>query len=102
MSRAVVVRSATVRTALSTVESEITGSATDWLAFDGGVYTLVFTGLGEGDRWFVRTTEYPGVCVALAFEAVRVLEPGGQLTRAHRVLVADGSWDAERCAAAVG
>jgi hypothetical protein len=89
-------------TPLSTVESEITGSVTDWLALDGGAYTLVFTGLGEGDRWFVRTKEYPGVCVALAFETVRVLEPGWQLARVHRVLVADGSWDAERCAAAVG
>jgi hypothetical protein len=85
----------------STVESEVTGSVTDWVALVGEDYTLVFTGLGEGDRWFVRAKEYPGVCAAIAFDAVRTLAPGDRLTRHHRVLIADGTWDADRCAAAV-
>lgn len=89
-----------VFTSQSTVESEVTGSVTDWVALSGDTYTLVFTGLGDGDRWFVRAKEYPGVCAAIAFDTVRTLEPGDRLTRHHRVLVADGTWDVEECAAA--
>lgn len=85
----------------STVESELTGSVSAWVALAGDDYTLVFTGLGDGDRWFVRAEEYPGVCAAIAFETVRELAPGDQLCRHHRVLVADGVWAADRCAAAV-
>jgi hypothetical protein len=75
-------------------EEDVNGSAADWVAAVGAnpdLFTLIFTGLGEGDRWFVRATEYPGVCVALAFEAVRRIEPGGALERRHRVIVADGT-----------
>ena len=77
----------------ATVEEDVNGSAAGWVAAAGAnpaPYTLVFTGLGEGDRWFVRAAEYPGVCVALAFERVRRIEPGRSLTRRHRVIVADG------------
>jgi hypothetical protein len=91
----------TVCSAESTVESELTGSVTDWVALVGADYTLVFTGLGDGDRWFVRAKEYPGVCAAIAFDAVRELAPGDRLSRHHRVLVADGTWGVERCAAEV-
>ena len=75
-------------------EEDVNGSSADWVAAVGAnpdLFTLVFTGLGEDDRWFVRATEYPGVCVALAFERVRRIEPGGALERRHRVIVADGT-----------
>ena len=75
-------------------EEDVNGSAADWVAAVGAnpdLFTLVFAGLGEGDRWFVRATEYPGVCVALAFERVRRIEPGDALERRHRVIVADGA-----------
>jgi hypothetical protein len=88
--------------ATSDVEAEVNGSTGPWVAMtadgagpddDAGrdAYTLVFTGLGEGDHWFVRASEYPGVCVALAFEHARRLEPGAALTRQHRIVVADGA-----------
>jgi hypothetical protein len=82
--------------ATSDVEPEVNGSTGPWVAMtaDGGgpaAYTLVFTGLGDGDHWFVRADEYPGVCVALAFERVRLLESGATLGRRHRVVVADGA-----------
>ena len=90
-----------VFTSESTVESDVNGSVTEWVALAGEAYTLVFTGLGDGDRWFVRAKEFPGVFPAIAFDTVRVLAPGDHLTRHHRVLIADGTWDVDRCAAAV-
>jgi hypothetical protein len=70
------------------------------LAVDGARrYTIVCSGLGEGDRWFVRAAQYPGICVALAFDEVRVIEPGGALARRHRVLVADGALSRESISA---
>lgn len=79
-------------------EDEVNGATTEWVAAVGAgapgrPYTLVFTGLGEGDHWFVRAAEYPGVCVALAFEKVRVIEPGDSLARTHRIVIADGALD---------
>ncbi|HLT10864.1 MAG TPA: PmoA family protein [Micromonosporaceae bacterium] len=78
-------------------EAEVNGSAAEWVAAVGGApdrpYTLVFWGLGDGDRWFVRAAEYPGVCVALAFTEVRVIEPGASLRRTHRIAIVDGALD---------
>jgi len=82
----------------SDAEEDVNGSASEWVAASGEVYTLIFTGLGEDDRWFVRAAEYPGVCVALAFERVRVIEPGASLDRRHRVIVADGRLTRDRAA----
>jgi hypothetical protein len=84
------------------VEEEVNGSTAEWVALvgagPGAAYTLVFTGLGEGDHWFVRAAEYPGVCVALAFERVREIGPGQRLARHHRVIVADGERTREEAA----
>lgn len=93
-------------TATTDVEDDVNGSAEPWVAFrntnlGGQRYTLVFEGLGDGDRWFVRTSDFPGVCVALAFTDVRHIEPGASLGRRHRVIVADGAWSPERVHAAV-
>jgi len=72
-------------------EEAVNGSAEPWLAFRGaGPYTLVFRGLADDDRWFVRTGIYPGVCAALAFERPLVLPAGAAVARTVTVLVADG------------
>jgi hypothetical protein len=77
---------------VSSDEAEVNGSTRSWVALIGAdeAFTLVFSGLGEGDHWFVRAAEYPGVCVALAFEHTRELQPGDSLARAHQILVCDG------------
>ncbi|GAA2502461.1 PmoA family protein [Winogradskya humida] len=87
-------------------EEAVNGSADPWLAIrvtpgeeqqtaDGvqraaGAYTLVFRGLRDDDRWFVRTGDYIGVCAALAFERPLVIPAGTGITREISVLVADG------------
>ncbi len=91
-------------TATADGEEAVNGSAEPWLAFtgtgpDGSAYTLVFTGLGDGDRWFVRTSMYPGVCVAFAFDRPRVVPAGTARAGRHRVAVADGRLDRAAVAA---
>ena len=67
------------------------GTADPWLAVTvADRYTLVFQGLADADRWFVRTEEYVGVCAALAFDDPLPIEPGAPLARSISVLVADG------------
>jgi hypothetical protein len=67
------------------------GSADPWLALTvGDAYTLVFRGLRDADRWFARTTDYVGVCAALAWSDPLPIHPGAPLTRDLSVLVADG------------
>ncbi|MER7167137.1 PmoA family protein [Micromonospora sp. NPDC000207] len=85
-------------------EETVNGSDAPWLAFGGtgpggGAYTLVFTGLGEGDRWFVRTAMYPGVCVAFAFDSPATVPAETHRTGRHRVTVVDGLIDRDRAAA---
>lgn len=54
---------------------------------------LVFSGLAESDRWFVRLTEYPGVGTALAFDRPLVIPQGATTNRRYRVLIRDGAPD---------
>nr|BFE71340.1 hypothetical protein GCM10020092_046410 [Actinoplanes digitatis] len=78
------------------------GSAEPWVALTGpGPYTLVFRGLSDDDRWFVRTANggYAGVCAALAFEKELVVRSGVPLERNLTVLVADGLLTREQIAA---
>ncbi|MCI4065760.1 PmoA family protein [Micromonospora sp. R77] len=94
-----------VFTADAAGEETVNGSTAPWLALTGvapggGAYTLVFVGLGPGDRWFVRTAMYPGVCAAYAFDRPAVVAAGRPRHRRHRVLVADGHLD--RAAVAAG
>ena len=78
-------------TATAHGEEAANGSAEEWVALHGsGPYTLVFRGLRDADRWFVRTGQYPGVCAALAFEQPMVIAAGETVSRDLRVLVADG------------
>ncbi|MEE6263569.1 DUF6807 domain-containing protein [Plantactinospora sonchi] len=83
-------------TASAEGEEAVNGSTDPWVALvgrsaEGAAYTLVFTGLGDGDHWFVRTGIYPGVCVALAWQRTRPLAAGTALRRRHRIVVADGA-----------
>jgi hypothetical protein len=76
-------------------EAAVNGSAhprltVSGLAADGAAYTLIFSGLTDEDRWFVRLAEYPGVGVALAFERPLVITPGATVHRRYQVLVYDG------------
>ncbi|SBT42422.1 DUF6807 domain-containing protein [Micromonospora auratinigra] len=85
-------------------EETVNGSAAPWLALTaeapgGGAYTLVLTGLADGDRWFVRTAMYPGVCAAYAFDRPAVVAADRARHRRHRVLVADGRLDRAAVAA---
>ena len=79
------------------------GSADEWLALTvADACTLVFRGLAEADRWFVRTDDYVGVCAALAFERPLGLAPGAVVARDLRVLVADGALSPGEIRAALG
>ncbi|RKR91058.1 methane monooxygenase PmoA-like [Micromonospora pisi] len=85
-----------VLTASAEGEEQVNGSVEPWLAMvgqrtDGAPYTLVFSGLGEGDQWFTRAGEYPGVCIALAYQRTLTIPAGGRISRRHRVAVVDGA-----------
>jgi hypothetical protein len=68
------------------------GSAAGWLALTvDDAYTLVFRGLRDADRWFARTSEYNGVCAALAYTDILTIPADKPLSRDVRVLVADGA-----------
>ena len=83
-------------------EEKVNGSAEPWVALTvADAYTLVFQGLADDDRWFVRTGEYAGVCAALAFERPLTVPAGGSLSRQVRVLVADGVLGRDRVRAAL-
>jgi hypothetical protein len=105
--RAVSSEPARVFNASSDDEEKVNGSTEPWVAMvtkdeTGAAATLVFTGLGDGDVWFVRAADYPGVCVALAFDERRVIRSDEPLRRRHRVLICDGALDASSVPALLG
>ncbi|WP_405633537.1 PmoA family protein [Streptomyces sp. NBC_01174] len=97
---------------------DLMGRQAPWLAYGGeydeadGHATLVFVHSPENDHsgaggahpahWFVRDSPYAAVAPSFAFHQELVLDPGATLRRRYRVLVADGAWDRERIASAVG
>ncbi|AGZ43315.1 PmoA family protein [Actinoplanes friuliensis] len=92
---------ATTFTATREGEDDVNGSDEPWVALTGpGPYTLVFRGLSDDDRWFVRTANggYAGVCAALAFEHPLVVRAGHRIERHLTVLVADGLLTREQLA----
>ncbi|MGC5052364.1 PmoA family protein [Micromonospora sp. DT48] len=87
-------------------EEAVNGCDRPWVALrgrapTGAAYTLVFSGLSPGDRWFVRTTMYPGVCVAYAFEQTVTIPAGTSRHGHHRVVVVDGRLDPDAAAGLV-
>jgi hypothetical protein len=86
-----------------TEEGDVNGSAEPWVTLVvADRSTLVFEGLRDADRWFVRTGEYAGVCAALAFTDPLIIPAGKTLSREIRVLVADGVLTREDAAGLVG
>lgn len=100
-----------VRTPDARGEDAVHGTVAPWLAWSataagtaagargegaaepGGDVTLVFAGATartQQDPWFVRVSGYPGVGSSLAWDSPLVVPAGGAVTRAFRVLVADG------------
>jgi hypothetical protein len=76
------------------------GRRSRWLAVAGAGVTVAFFehpgNPGVPNRWFVRTAEYPLVTSSPVFDRELVLAPGDRLRLRHRLLFADGVWDAER------
>ncbi|GAA3217660.1 PmoA family protein [Actinocorallia longicatena] len=79
-------------------EERAHGSHAPWVALQTDAWTLAFAG-GQGDPWFVRAAEFPGVGSALAWSRPVVLRPGGTLRRTITTLVADGRLSPEAIAA---
>jgi hypothetical protein len=80
------------------------GSTGPWLAMSGTTpegqdWTLVFA-QADGDPWFVRVEEYPGVGQALAWDRPLTVET--TLTRRVVTAVLDGRLDAAAAAAVAG
>ncbi|MEU4510542.1 DUF6807 family protein [Nonomuraea wenchangensis] len=91
----------TDRATLPGGEEAVHGSRDRWVALsgtdpDGRDWTLVFV-QDDGDAWFVRNTEYPGVGQALAWDRPLVVEE--RLTRRVVTIVADGRLTADQAAA---
>ncbi|MGW5156396.1 DUF6807 family protein [Nonomuraea wenchangensis] len=91
----------TDRATLPGGEEAVHGSRDRWVALsgtdpDGRDWTLVFV-QDDGDAWFVRNTEYPGVGQALAWDRPLVVDE--RLTRRVVTIVADGRLTADQAAA---
>ena len=91
----------TDRATLPGGEEAVHGSRDRWVALsgtdqDGRDWTLVFV-QDDGDAWFVRNTEYPGVGQALAWD--RPLVVGERLARRVVTIVADGRLTTDQAAA---
>ncbi|HEV8556293.1 MAG TPA: DUF6807 family protein [Actinophytocola sp.] len=86
-----------VFTAHSAGEHAVNGTRAPWVALGSPKWTLIFQQVGSADPWFVRTEEYPGIGVALAWHEPTVL--AGSLTRRVITIVADGRLDRDLAAA---
>ena len=78
-----------VWTADAVGERAVHGTATPWLAWTDGAVTLVLAA-ADGDPWFVRVADYPGLGLQLAARDPLILPPAGTADRGLRALVADG------------
>ena len=76
------------------------GHRSRWLGYVAAGVTIGFfdhwANPGVPNKWFVRTQEYPLVASSPVFDAEWRLIPGAHLQLRHRVLFADGEWDATR------
>lgn len=86
------------------VRGEAMGMRSRWLAVAAGEVTVALadaSGAQPPARWFVRTDPYVLVSASPLFDESITLAPGERLRLRHRVLVADGRWDAARLNAAL-
>lgn len=80
-------------------EEAVHGTRSRWLAFgasspEGAPFTLVLEAADEStaaDPWVVRTSSYPGVGSAVAWDAPTLVTAGTPLVRAVRVAIVDGA-----------
>ena len=98
---------ADVFTADAAGEQAVHGSTSPWLAFSaefaGRPATLVLRrGDDSADPWFVRHAGYPGVGLALAWDAPVTTTTDRPVEREVRVLVVDGRLDTPRVEALLG
>jgi Methane oxygenase PmoA len=73
----------------------VNGARTPWLTFtdaDAASTMVIFADPSVTEPWFIRTTEYPGLCAALAFNRPLTLAPDADLVRNYRIMIADGKW----------
>lgn len=88
-----------VLTATADGEDAANGSTEPWLAMTTDEYSLVFTGLGPGDHWFVRAAGYPGVCAALAYTQPVVVSSATPVERHYEIAVVGERLDRTAAAA---
>jgi len=67
-------------------EAQVNGCDVPEMVWRCKRYTVRFEG---GPRWFVRTSMYPGVCAAWAFDEVKVIEPGETWQGRFRMVISD-------------
>ncbi len=76
------------------------GHRSRWLGYTAGGITVTLvedpSNPGAPNRWFVRGDEYPLVSSSPVFDRALLLRPGEALSLRHRVVFADGVWDANR------
>lgn len=85
---------------------ELRGSRAPWMAYSAGGggdgVTLVAVddsgNVGHPTEWFVRTTEYAGLCPAPFFSTEYDLAADATLTLRYAFVIADGASDSERAA----
>jgi Family of unknown function (DUF6807) len=74
------------------------GDRSRWISLAGAGVTVALIehpgNLGVPNRWFVRTEPFVLVTSSPVFAEPRLLQPGEALRLRHRLLVADGVWDA--------
>lgn len=79
-----------VATAEHRGERRVHGSLSPWLVMGCADWTLIFRS-ADGDPWFVRVGEYPGVGAALAWQRPLTVPPGGRVSRMVQTTIADGA-----------
>jgi hypothetical protein len=67
-------------------EEAVNGCDASELLWRTSDYSLRVSG---AERWFVRTSMYPGICDAWAFDKVRVIEAGQTWSGSFKALIAD-------------
>jgi hypothetical protein len=93
----------TVFTAAGETDESAMGSTADWMAYSTAEATVLMVDDAENPRhptpWFVRTSDYPGLCPAPFFSTVLPVLAGEAARFRYAVVVADGGSDLARASA---
>jgi hypothetical protein len=89
-----------IRTPDAAGEADVHGTDADWLAVSltagGHSATIVVTPTDQrtaADRWFVRSSGYPGFGSSLAWDEPVEVARSRPVHRGFRAVIADGPWD---------